>query len=296
MTHFTSLTIIRSPYHTGLRDHRVGDGPNRITSRGIADRLGKLGIKIFTREIERVDTFEGEIGRSFEILARTSLAVSEAIATSSFPLVLSGNCMASVGVACGLGPKDLGYIYFDAHDDLHTPSTLDYGYFDAMGLPILAGKSFHAVAATIPGFQTISYDKHFLFCGLRESTGGERERVQEYGMDAIWGSPSEKTDYVRELSGRLSKTSISSALVHLDLDVLDESVGKVNGFETPGGMSVEDLVGCMTVVPQKTNPRSLVVCSFDPNLGDGDKIADIAIGAVVAFMESMLRTGQIRSA
>ena len=90
MKHFTSLTIIRSPYHTGLRDHRVGDGPNRITSRGIADRLGKLGIKIFTREIERVDTFEGEIGRSFEILARTSLAVSEAMATSSFPLVLSG--------------------------------------------------------------------------------------------------------------------------------------------------------------------------------------------------------------
>ena len=293
MKAFTSLTIISSPYHTGLRDYRVGDGPNRIQSRGLADRLEKLGITVFNKEIERVDSFEGEIGRSFEILARTSRAVSEATATSSFPLILSGNCMASVGVACGLGPDGLGYIYFDAHDDLHTPSTLNYGYFDAMGLPILAGESFQTVAATIPGFQSIKYDKRFLFCGLRESTGGERTRVQKFGMDAIWGSTSQKTDYIRELSGRLSETSFSPVLVHLDLDVLDESVGKVNGYETPGGLSVEELVGCMTLVPQKTDARSLVVCSFDPNLGDGDKIADIGISAVVAFMESMLRTGQI---
>ena len=127
MKPFTSITIILSPYHTGLREYRVGDGPNRIKSRGIVGRLEKLGIPVSTKEIERADNFEGEIGRSFEILARTSRAVSEATAASSFPLVLSGNCMASVGVACGLGPDRLGYLYFDARDDLHTPSTLDYG-------------------------------------------------------------------------------------------------------------------------------------------------------------------------
>ena len=85
-------------------------------------------------------------------------------------------------------------------------------------------------------------------------------------------------------------------MVHLDLDVLDESVGKVNGYETPGGLGVEELAECMTLVPQKTETRSLVVCSFDPNLGDGDKIADVGISAVATFMDSMLQTGQIRPA
>ena len=83
----------------------------------------------------------------------------------SFPLVLAGNCMNSVGVACALGPKDIDYLYFDAHDDLHTPNTNVHGYFDAMGLPVLAGESFHAPAKNIPGFEVTEFGKNFLFCG-----------------------------------------------------------------------------------------------------------------------------------
>ena len=67
---FHSITVILSPYHTGLRDHRVGDGPNRIMLRGIVKNLQDLGIAVETTEIERVDDFEGEIGRTFENLAR----------------------------------------------------------------------------------------------------------------------------------------------------------------------------------------------------------------------------------
>lgn len=42
--------------------------------------------------------------------------------------------MASVGAACGLNIKDLGFIYFDAHDDLDSPDMNENGYFDAMGV------------------------------------------------------------------------------------------------------------------------------------------------------------------
>ena len=139
---FYSVTVILSPYHTGLRDHRVGDGPNRIMSRGIVKSLQDLGIAVETMEIERVDDFEGEIGRTFENLARTSKAVSKAMEARSFPLMLAGNCMNSVGVACALGPREIDYLYFDAHDDLHTPNTNVHGYFDAIGLPVLAGEKF----------------------------------------------------------------------------------------------------------------------------------------------------------
>ena len=284
----TSLTIIFSPYHVGIRDHRVGDGPNRIRALGLVSSLEKLGIKVHIDEIPLVDDFEGEIGRSFEILRRTSLAVSKARSHSSFPFILSGNCMASVGAACGLGIKDLNFIYFDAHDDMDTPSTNQNGYFDAMGLSMLAGKSWHWHTEQIPGYAPMNYDKRFLYVGLRDVNEVQRKTVQEAGADVIWGDAEKAVDFPGELQKRLEERDMSPSLVHLDLDVLDKSVGVVNGFESEGGLQEEDVVRCMSLLPKKATPVSFTMCSFNPNLGDGDKIAGIGIRAAVAFVKSLI--------
>lgn len=79
-----SVTIILCPYHVGLRDHRVGDGPNRIREMGLVEELQKLSIHVTIAEISPVDDFEGEIGRSFEILRRMSDAVAEVVIFSCY--------------------------------------------------------------------------------------------------------------------------------------------------------------------------------------------------------------------
>lgn len=286
----TSITIIFSPYHVGLRDHRVGDGPNRIRKLGLIGRLEELGVKVHIDEIQPVDDFEGEIGRSFEVLRRTSVMVSKARANNSFPFILSGNCMASVGAACGLGIKDLNFIYFDAHDDMDTPSTNENGYFDAMGLSMLAGKSWHWHTQQIPGYSPANYKDRFLYVGLRDVNDTQRKTVTEAGADVIWGDAEKHIDFAGELTACLEEKDFSPSLVHLDLDVLDESVGKVNGFESSGGLHEDDLLQCMSLLPKKATPVSFTMCSFNPNLGDGDKIAAIGIRAAIAFVESLLAT------
>ncbi|KAF2016824.1 Arginase/deacetylase [Aaosphaeria arxii CBS 175.79] len=285
----SSITIIFSPYHVGLRDHRVGDGPNRICKLGLIPQLEELGVEIHFHEIGPVDDFEGEIGRSFEVLRRTSIAVSQARSQNSFPLVLSGNCMSTVGVACGLGMNEPGFIYFDAHDDMDTPSTNWNGYLDAMGLSMLAGKSWHYLTSTIPGYGPVKYDK-MLYIGLRDVTNDQRKTVLDAGAKVIWGNADKHVDYAMELTQALEQSQLSPALVHLDLDVLDESVGKVNGFESKGGLFEDDLLKCTKLIPQKAMPVSLTVCSFNPNLGDGDKIAEIGIKAIITFVESLIST------
>jgi arginase len=290
----TSITIIFSPYHVGLRDHRVGDGPSRIRAMGLIQELENLGVTIHLIDLPPVDDFEGEIGRSFELLRRTSKAVTDACATNSFPVVLSGNCMASPGVAWGLGVEGLGWIYFDAHDDMNTPSTNTNGYLDAMGLSMLGGKSFEALAGTIPGFapNRFSFDK-MVYVGIRDIDDSQKETVRKASADVIWGDASKRVDFQRELARALDKRDFSPALVHLDLDVLDQSVGKVNGYESPGGLLEDDLMRCMDLVPRKATPTSLTVCSFNPNLGDGDKVAGIGVRAVVAFVKALLETGAL---
>lgn len=290
----TSITCIFSPYHVGLRDHRVGDGPNRIRDMGVLRQLETLGVEVHWHEIPPVDDFEGEIGRSFEVLRRTSEAVSRAVAKQSFPLVLSGNCMASAGIACGLGIDDLGFIYFDAHDDMETPAWNTNGYLDAMGLSMLAGKSWEKLAKTIPGYKPFRYSK-FLYCGLRDICNESRQTVAESGADVIWGDANVKVDFASKLQDQLKAKDYSPALVHLDLDVLDEKVGKVNGFESAGGLTEADLVDSLALLPRYVAPTSLTVCSFNPNLGDGDKIAMIGVRAIVAFMKSLLESGALKA-
>lgn len=201
--------------------------------------------------------------------------------------------MASAGVACGLGLEDLGWIYFDAHDDMDTPSTNTNGYLDSMGLSMLGGKSFHALASTIPGYTPHRYDK-MLYVGLRDIEDAAKDTVRAAGADVIWGAePGKHVDFPAKLAEALSKRDYSPALVHLDLDVLDESVGKVNGYESPGGLLEDELIRCMELVPKKAKPTSLTVCSFDPSLGDGDKVAKIGVKAIMAFVTSLLETGAL---
>ncbi|KAJ5293711.1 arginase [Penicillium antarcticum] len=281
------ITIIFSPYHVGIRDHRVGNGPHRICSLGIVKELESLGIKVHLHEIERVDEFEGEIGRSFEIMRRISKAVTSAVNTNTFPLVLSGNCYASAAVACGLRIKDLAFIYFDAHDDLDSPDVNENGYFDAMGLSMLRGESWKTLMSSVPGFQPLDYQR-FLYCGLRDQSDIQRQRVIDAGMTAIRGDTTKEVNFPAELKSHLETRDYSPALVHLDLDVLDESYGKVNDYPSPGGMFESDLIECMNNVPRQSLPKSLTVCSFDPDAGDGDKIAGIAICAIKTFVQSLL--------
>ncbi|KAL3479541.1 Arginase/deacetylase [Aspergillus californicus] len=295
----SAITIIFSPYHVGIRDHRVGNGPHRIRSLGVVQALEKLGVAIHFNEIPPVDTFEGEIGRSFELLRRISTAVTDARDKNTFPLILSGNCMASAAVACGLKTQDLGFVYFDAHDDLDSPDVNENGYLDAMGLSMLRGESWKSLMRTVPGFnhlQPCTYNR-FLYCGLRDQTALQRQRVIDAGMASVWGRTDMKVDFAAELGKRLAASDYGPALVHLDLDVLDESYGKVNDYPSPGGMMESDVIACMDLVPRTSAaPQSLTVCSFDPDAGDGDEIARIAIRAIVAFVRALLETGALSKA
>lgn len=177
---------------------------------------------------------------------------------------------------------------------MDTPSTNTNGYYDAMGLSMLAGKSWHTLTESIPGFSPTSYNK-FLYCGLRDVSERQRHTVLEAGPGVIWGSINEKVDFAAELQHHLEKKNHSPALVHLDLDILDESVGKVNGFESAGGFQESDLVECLALVPKKAEPVSLTVCSFNPNLGDGDKVARTAIHALTGFMKYIKQSERLAS-
>jgi arginase len=53
----------------------------------------------------------------------------------------------------------------------------------------------------------------------------------------------------------------------------------------------QELMSCLGLVPRFVEARSLTVCSFDPDAGDGGRIAGIAIKAIEAFVVGLLERG-----
>lgn len=286
-----SVTLISAPYHTGIQNHRVGAGPTRILTNGLLDRLHQLGCAVTLKEIDPVDDFEGEIGRSFEVIRRVATCVSGAAEHGSFPIVLAGNCNAEIGVAAGMNSiyhQNPELVWFDAHSDLDSPDEATSGYFDGMGVSMLKGESWRALMATVPGHRPMALDK-VIFCGVRDLSDGQEAKLRKSPARVVYGSSTEHVDFAERLSELLDKTSEGPCLVHVDLDCLDTSIGLANEYAALGGLDAKDLLDCLNVVSAKRRPIALTVASFNPSLKGGDEIADVAVDAIVDFMSKLGR-------
>lgn len=289
-----SVTVIYSPYHLGARDFAVGGGPTALLKAGFISALQDQNVKVQQLEIGPVDEFEGEIGKLFELLRRTSKAVFHVVKDGSFPIVLAGNCSTTVGVMAGINAAQGSVpscVWFDAHDDFNTPDVLASGYLDSMPVAMLAGLCWHTLLTSIPGFKPLSLQSDFVHCGMRDVTSLERSRVEEAQFSVIWGSTEKHVKFEAELRKTLQDKKLPDTMVHLDLDSLDTSVGNVNKFSAPGGLLEDDLEGCLRMLPRETKPVSLTIASFDPSFDKDGRIPPVAINGVVSFIKSLISQG-----
>jgi arginase len=285
----SGVSIIVSPFHAGIRDVRVAKGPRRLLEAGLAATLVEAGLETEIVEIGSVDRFEGEIGRSFAVMRLISEAVSAALQKGRFPLVLAGNCNASVGVHAGLGGKHDAILWFDAHPDLDTPDECMSGYFDGMGVATLAGTCWRRLGATIPGFSAFDLSR-LIYCGIRDFEPGQKEKVERLGIPSIYGSDAMKGRYAGALEEELKAPHGQPVLVHLDLDCLDVSVGIANEYAAPGGLTAEDLAACMDQVAERNRPVAMTIASFNPDLEGSENIAAAGVAAAATIAKAGART------
>ena len=303
---FRSVTLILSPYHVGIANMAVGRGPTYLKQRGIIDSIRSKGIAVHETTVPSVEAeLEGEITRSFELFRRTAKIVREAHEAASFPVVIAGNCSASVGVVAGLSQaisshaagSKLGCVWFDAHDDFNTPDTMSSGYFDSMPIAMMAGLCFKALVRSVPGFSAMDLER-LVHVGMRDVNDIERQHVEEAGLSVVWGGEATKVDFEAGLAGFLDQkdTGKQPTLVHLDADCLDTSIGRANKFAAPGGLLREDLSSCVQTTVSKTVPVALTIASFDPGSEGADGIADAVIESVSGFFDSLKSKGLLESA
>src|SRR4051812_39152701 len=137
-----AIEILVVPYDVEREDTPMARGPRGLLERGFADRLGEGGWEVGVAEIAapagspKLATVAGLAGR----IARE---VERAGSHGRLPVILSGGCLASLGVVAGLQRRgrDVAALWIDAHGDGNTPETSPSGYWDGMALAAVCGLS-----------------------------------------------------------------------------------------------------------------------------------------------------------
>jgi len=230
------------PYDSGFRGLRMGAGPERLLDSGVLDglRAARVDVNVETFEASP-DRLRGEIGSAIEIGQWLASRVTAARRDGAFALVLAGNCMTAVGTLAGLQARSRrvpGVCWFDAHADFNTPETTDSGFLDGMALATLTGRCWKKLVKHVPDFRPIP-DEQVLLFGVRNAEWLERKALE--ASEIHWMKAHGDAPLATEELGTL-RDRFGEVYLHIDLDVLDESEGKVNSYSSKGGLTGKRLV------------------------------------------------------
>jgi arginase len=245
------------------------------------------GHEVSLETLESSSEFRAEIQTQFTLYASVARQVIAARQKDAFPLVLSGNCGASVGVIAGAQNKSLGVIWFDAHGEFNTPETTTTGFLDGMGLAIATGRCWKRLAESIPGFAPIS-GSNIALVGGRDFDEGERDRLVEAGVTILDAASVEHDGMQPSLDSTL-RSFLSSAEeihLHLDLDVLNPQEAPANGWLVEGGLSVEEMREAMRFIKDRRKVTSATIASYDPSYDAKGKTLEASVKLIKQMVDS----------
>jgi arginase len=285
------VRVIAVPYDSGHAGIRMGTGPKHLLDNGFGEALRSEGLELGVATVRHEGEPPAEVSTAFELHGLVSDRVREAVAGGGFPLVLSGNCnTAAIGAISGVGPEDLGIVWFDAHGEFNTPETTTSGFIDGMGLAIAVGHCWRRMAGEVPGFSPVP-EENVVMAWVREVDPTERERLDASSVAVVDAGLIER-EGTRELAGALDhlKARVGRVYVHLDLDVLDAGkVGKANEFASEGGPDAEELQAALGMVGERFEVVALGIASYDPSFDTEGKVlraVTTSVGALTRLTDS----------
>jgi arginase len=265
----------------------MGAGPLAILGAGaLVDSLGAIVEKV---TITNQSALCGdEIGQILEICARVARSARAALEAGRAALLLTGNCNhAHLAAATALAPRArpdrIGVVWLDAHADFDTPENTRSSFFDGMGLSVLTGDAYPALAAQrLPGFQPLQQD-HVILFGVRDLEPYQASRLAASPVRAFGPA------HLPELDHALADLAavVDVAYLHIDLDCLDPSHGQANEYAAAGGLPLEVVMRLIDQVTTKFDVRIAAVTAYNPDTDSDDTMRNTARQLVAHLLRAL---------
>lgn len=272
-----SISLIQLPYDSGRFGERMGRGPIALLDSGLAEHLRSVGNEVDVASVRLSEGLHSETNALVELQGLAVPLIRDAIERQARPIILSGNCgTAALSAMAALDPRSTGIIWFDAHADFNTPETSPSGFLDGMGLAILTGRCWRRLAERFESFQPVP-DSQVIQIGVREKDPPEVQLLQESGIKQI------PTVALAELPEVLRQLGTNTVYVHVDLDVIDTSEGRANGWACGGGLSLNQLRDALELIGCRASIVAGAVTCYDPAV-DADGRIGRAIPRIVELL------------
>jgi arginase len=260
------LAVIAWPFEHGTPD--IGMGAGAALLAGDAPLHATLSAAGWAPTVQRIlaaDPSVGEVTRIFDLLRAQEAAVRAALARGAFPLVLAGGCVSATGTVAGCGAE--GAVWLDAHADFDTPEDNVSGSMDVMALSILCGSAWAAQHATISNAVAIP-EKRVALLGVRDLADYQRDRLTTSALQTVPGA-------FDAWAATAAITALPQRLyLHVDLDVLDTSVGHANRYASPGGPSLETVLAAIDATFEHATVLAAALTAYEQSAdGDGKILA-----------------------
>jgi arginase len=202
------------------------------------------------------------------------------------PFVMGGCCSVVPGALAGARRVDpsVGLVYLDGHLDLYDGETSPTGEAADMPIAVVLGRG---PSAWVDAAGSVTDANRVWLLGPRDL-----EEALGYGHphpDDIAGLSFIDADAIRASGAADVGHAIANAAgprwMHLDVDVLDETVFPATDYLVPGGLQLVELGDLLRPLLASPSLAGISIGCYnpdkDPDGGNGDALADLFRGALV---------------
>ena len=285
------FTIIDAPSILGLRPSGVENLPKALKAAGLIERLnadyaGKVSPLPYNSERDKVTLLLNPNSiKTFSL--QLADQVSSVIRNRRYPIVLGGDCSILIGNLLALRRLGrYGLFFIDGHADFYQPEASLTGEVADMDLAIVSGRG-PDVLTNIDNLKPLVRDQDIILFGYRD-----REQAASFGSPDVRNTNIHSFDlsYIKQLGittaaseavKRLLQEELCGFWIHLDVDILDDSIMPSVDYRLSGGLSFYELSELLKIIIATGHSVGMDITIFNPNLDSDGSIAHKLVSTVV---------------
>jgi arginase len=285
--------IIDAPSILGLRPSGVENLPEALKAAGLLEALNAQ----YLGRIQPLISYSSERDRATQLLNGNairafSLQLAESMTKvlskrNHFIIVLGGDCSIIIGTLLALRRLGrYGLFFIDGHADFYQPEASVTGEVADMDLAIVSGRGPN-ILTNIDGLRPLVKDEDIVVFGYRDA-----EQAASYGSQDVIDTNMQVYDLsrVKELGiknassfaiRKLLENETDGFWIHLDADVLDDSIMPAVDYRLEGGLSFSELSDLLRTINSSGRAVGMSITIFNPNLDLDKSIASKFVSSIV---------------